>query len=222
MVKSRPGPLKRPRGQAKVLPPSPFLLGTDVTKTILAQGVRPKTNQELHSKLNRLVSAWVTAACVWSDAEWSLGDYRFVVFSIKVAPKIEVFVQLWSEPIEPVYWEVSSGRWNPPADKWLSGDRAERIKAFGFEIGGRAENFQKEVLIQSRANLTSVALTVIDILYAGFDYRGTARLEARICYESRAKSSRCWSPARRKTLERCSFTMVTGCYTIIMTKMRRY
>jgi hypothetical protein len=143
------------------------------------------TRQELHSALDGLVSAWAAAACVWK-AGWSLGDYRFVVFSIDVAPKTHVYVQLWSEPLEPVYWEVSSGRWNPPADKWLAGERSDRISAFGFEIGGRAENFQKEVPIQSRAELTSVARTIVDILYAGFDYRGTARLDAQICYRSRA------------------------------------
>jgi hypothetical protein len=148
----------------------------------------PMTQQELHSELDCLVSEWVAAACVWSNANLSLGDFRFVIFSTEVAPETEVFVQLWSEPLEPVSWEVSSGHWDPPAGKWLAGARSDRISAFGFEIGGRAENFQKEVLIQSQADVTSVALTIIDILYAGFDYRGTARLDARICYESRAKS----------------------------------
>jgi hypothetical protein len=46
------------------------------------------------------------------------------------------------------------------------------------------------VLIESQANLTSLALTVVDILYTGFDYRGTTRLEAHIRYESHAKSRR--------------------------------
>ena len=143
------------------------------------------SRQELHLALDRVVRAWVAAACVWKEG-WSLGDHRFVVFSIEVAPKTEVYVQLWSEPLEPVSWEVSSGRWNPPADEWLAGGRSDRIAAFGFDIGGRAENFSREVPIRSRADLTSVSRTIVDILYAGFDYRGKSELKARISYQTRA------------------------------------
>ena len=70
-----------------------------------------------------------------------LSDHRFVVFSIDIAPKVQAYLQFWSEPGEPVKWEVSSGRWSPPADKWLAGERSRRIAGFGFEIGGQAENF---------------------------------------------------------------------------------
>lgn len=138
MVESIRGPRKQSGGQAAVLPPSPLLLGADVTKTILAQRTRSMTRQELHSALDGPVSAWADAACALSNAGWSLGGYRFVVFSTDVSARVQVYVQLWSEPLELVSWEVSSGRWNPPADKWLAGERSDRISAFGFEIDGRA------------------------------------------------------------------------------------
>lgn len=41
MVKNIRGPVKRSGGQAEVLPPSPLLLGADVTKTILTKSRRP-------------------------------------------------------------------------------------------------------------------------------------------------------------------------------------
>jgi hypothetical protein len=181
--------LQERSSRPEVLPPSPLELGANTLETIFAPRKRQMSRLELHSALDGVVRAWVAATCVWTDG-WSLGDYRFVVFSINVAPETEVYVQLWSEPLEPVYWEVSSGRWNPPADKWLAGERAARISAFGFEVGGRAENFQREIAIQSKTDLADVGRTIVDILFTCFDYRGTSKLDAQICYESRAKLSR--------------------------------
>ena len=166
--------------------PPGFISGVDTTRTIFDTRQQPMSLEELHLALDRVVRAWVAATCVWKSG-WSLGEYRFVVFSIEVAPETEVYVQLWSEPLEPVLWEVSSGRWNPPADKWLAGERTHRISAFGFEIGGRADNFQRLVPIQSRSDLTSVSRTMVDILYLAFDYRGTAELNVHFGYQTRAE-----------------------------------
>jgi hypothetical protein len=128
-------------------------------------------------------------------------------------------VQLWSHHLNLFPGRCLWGHWAPPADKRLSGDWAEPL---GFKIGGRAENFQKEVLIESQANLTSLALTVVDILYTGFDYRGTQDWK-RIFATNRAPSrAECWSPALRRTLEKCSSNVVTGYCTIITTKMRQF
>jgi hypothetical protein len=57
----------------------------------------------------------------------AIGDHKFVCFSIDVARETRMYVQFWSEPLEPVLWEVSSGKWNRPADKWLAGERSERV-----------------------------------------------------------------------------------------------
>ncbi len=144
------------------------------------------SRQELHTSLDNIVRDWIAAACVWEEG-WLIGDYRFLVFSIAVAPRTQVYVQFWSEPFETVSWEVSSGKWNPPADKWLAGERSGRIAAFEFEIGGRAENFQREIGVASRADAAAVARTVVDILYAGFDYRGLNDLDVHLEYKSRAE-----------------------------------
>ena len=157
----------------------------DVEETLFAGGRSTFTREALHRRLDDAVGRWVAATCLW-DREFVLGDYRFVVFAIDVAPRTQVYVQLWSEPLEPVLCEVSSGRWNPPADKWLAGDRAAHIEAFGFAIGGQAENFQREFSVKSAADVRRLARVIVDIMYAGFDYRGLAPVEAHICYESRA------------------------------------
>jgi hypothetical protein len=56
--------------------------------------------------------------------------------------RASLFVNPWSEPLEPVRWQVSSGRTHEPTRRWLGPDRADRIRVFGFEIGGDAEDFQ--------------------------------------------------------------------------------
>jgi hypothetical protein len=141
---------------------------------------------ELQRVLGPEIARWIKAACLWDDTA-TIGDHRFVVFSIEVVPEIHVYVQFWSEPVEPVLWEVSSGRWNPPADKWLAGDRSRRIEAFGFEIGGKAENYRRTVELHTPADAVRIARTVVDIFYAGFDYRGLQPVEAQMVYESRAE-----------------------------------
>jgi hypothetical protein len=158
----------------------------DEVSGVLFPGTRtPMTQAQLRRTLAPVVARWIKAACLW-DRTAAMGDHRFVIFSIAVAPKVQVYVQLWSEPGEPVLWEVSSGKSDPPADKWLSGERSRRIEAFGFEIGGEAENFLKEVEIATPVHANQVARAVVDIFYACFDYRGLQALDGFMVYESRA------------------------------------
>jgi len=112
-----------------------------------------------------------------------------VVFSLDVAPETQLYVQFWSEPLEPVVWEVSSGRWNPPADEWLAGDRAARIEAMGFTIGGNAENYHREVEITTAADIAAIAKAVVKIFYSGFDYRGTAPILAKLVHDGRSETN---------------------------------
>jgi hypothetical protein len=105
-----------------------------------------------------------------------------------VAPETMVYVQFWSEPLEPVVWEVSSGRWNPPADEWLAGERAKRIEALGFAIDGNAENYHRTVEIETAADIADVAKAVVKIFLDGFDYRGTRQIRAKMTYQGRSKA----------------------------------
>ena len=103
----------------------------DIEQVIFKRRSRPLTRPKLHAALDRIVEKWVRQTCAWKPG-WHIGDYRFLVFNIDIDAKVSVYVQLWSEPLEPVQCEVSSGKWNPPADVWLAGERSDWIRALGL------------------------------------------------------------------------------------------
>jgi hypothetical protein len=154
-------------------------------ETIFPAQSRPLSRAALHAALDPIIRAWLRATCDWSEGG-GIGDYRFVSISTEVAPDTHVYIQFWSEPDDVVLWEVSSGRWNPPTDKWLAGERSRRIESFGFEIGGEAENYQREVHLRTPADYARAARTVVDIFWSAFDYRGLTPIDAVAAYESRA------------------------------------
>jgi hypothetical protein len=159
----------------------------ETLERVLFRGSRtPMDRRELHVALEPIVRAWLDAACTWDNP--AIGDYRFVIFSLEVAPDVVVYVQFWSEPFEPVLWEVSSGRPNPPADEWLAGERARRIEAMGFTIGGESENYQKEVAAETAADLAALSKAVVRIFSTAFDYRGTRPISVRLTYEGRSET----------------------------------
>lgn len=170
------------------MPPTIGHHGDTFERIIFPGKRRSMSRRDLHVALEPLLRAWIRAACTWTTTP-PLGDYRFVIFSLEVAPETEVYVQFWSEPFEPIVWEVSSGRWNPPADEWLAGERARRIEAHGFAIGGKAENYHRIVEIANAAEIAAVAKTVVRIFYDGFDYRGLRPITARLVHEGRAETN---------------------------------
>jgi hypothetical protein len=160
-----------------------------VLEQVIFKGCRkPMSRRDLHVALEPIFRRWLQAVSGWDDPV--IGDYKFVVFSLEVAPETEVYVQFWSEPFEPVRWEVSSGTWNPPADEWLAGDRARRIEAMGFQIGGRAGNYSRLVEMKRTAGIAAVAKAVVEVFYAGFDYRGTRPIHARLAHDGRSAMDR--------------------------------
>ena len=178
---------KKTPAASKGVAPVSVNRGENLDRVIFNGSRKPLDRRDLHVALEPIVRAWIRAACTWDAL--AIGDYRFVVFSLDVAPETQVYVQFWSEPHEPVVWEVSSGRWNPPADEWLAGDRAARIEALGFTIGGNAENYHREVQITTAADIAAVAKAVVRIFYSGFDYRGTAPIVAKLVHEGRSETS---------------------------------
>ena len=175
----------RPR-QTVVRPPARPETGSSIEGVIFPARAAVLSRTALHRALDRSVRSWLAAVCTW-DEGWSLGDHRFAAFYFKPTPATHVYVQFWSEPLEPVLWEVCSGRAHEATGDWIGSERAERIRTFGFEIGGPAENFRRQVDIDSPADLTSVARTVVDILYAAFDYRGAQPLHVEFGSGTRAE-----------------------------------
>lgn len=159
--------------------------GETLERIVFAGSRKRMTRRDLHVVLEPIFRSWIRAACSWDSL--AIGDYRFLIFEIEVAPETLLYVQFWSEPLEPVVWEVSSGRWNPPADEWLAGERASRIEAQGFAIGGNAENYHRTVDITTPADAAAVAKQVARIFYEGFDYRGAQSITARLVHEGRSE-----------------------------------
>ena len=158
----------------------------DVIEGVVYRGSRRTlSRRDVHVALEPIVRAWLRAVCAWDNP--NIGDFKFLIFSLEVAPETEVYVQFWSEPFEPVIWEVSSGTWNPPADEWLAGDRARRIEALGFSIGEKAENYNTSVEMRSPAAIAAVARTVAEIFYSGFDYRGRRPIHVKLVHDGRSE-----------------------------------
>jgi len=161
--------------------------GETIERVIFRASRRAMSRRDLHVALEPIFRRWIRAACSWDGL--ALGDYRFVIFSMTVAPDTDVYVQFWSEPMEPAVWEVSSGKWNPPADEWLAGDRARRIEALGFAIGGNAENYHRIIQLQSAADIAAAAKAVVEIFHSGFDYRGMRPIVAQMTHEGRSETN---------------------------------
>jgi hypothetical protein len=106
--------------------PSSLARGETLTQVIFRRSRKALDRRALHVAPEPVIARWLGATCLWEEP--TIGDHRFVVFSLDVAPGTQVYVQFRSEPLEPVLWEVSSGRWNPPADEWLAGSEPPASK----------------------------------------------------------------------------------------------
>ena len=135
-----------------------------------------KTFDELLKRCLPTLTARLWACCCWSDSMnngWKIGDYNFLIFSVTPEEDTHIYVQFWSEPQEAVTVEVSSGEWSPATLQYTGTTQKELLKRFGFQIGGRAKNFQKQVSISSSADAESVARDVLQIfLTRSLGYRG--------------------------------------------------
>lgn len=155
------------------------------TYVLLAPSKRPRTRAALKAALELVLKDVLSQVCLWDD-DWNVGDYRFCIFSYSLPGDVHIFLQFWSEPEDVVQWEVSSGKWNPPTEVYLEGQRAQRIVAAGFEMGGEAENYQKDVDVNTARDVTALARQVVALLYDALDYRGQQALDVQAVADSRA------------------------------------
>jgi hypothetical protein len=121
------------------------------------------------------LAARLWATCGWPESMaegWKIGDFNFLVVEAIPEPDARIYIQFWSEPLEMVSAEVSSGEWSPGTLKYLRAERRRQLKAFGFEIGGRAKNFQKAVRISTSQEAEAVAREALQLLFEVFGYRG--------------------------------------------------
>jgi hypothetical protein len=116
---------------------------------------------------------WTT--CCWSRSMsdgWKIGDFRFLILTTSPDNETQIYIRFWSEPQELVAEEVSSGEWAPGTLKYVGKRQRDFLKSLGFDVGGPASNFRKEVDISTAARAETVAREVLRILYEGFEYRG--------------------------------------------------
>ena len=155
------------------------------TYLLLPASKRLQTRARLMKALVPKVKTLLTEVCLWDD-EWEVGDYRFCVVSYDLPGDVHVFFQFWSEPDDAVMWEISSGKWYPPTEPYIAGSRAARIEAAGFEMGGEAENYQKEVEVRNARDVDTLARQVVAQFYDALDYRGQQDLLVQAVADSRA------------------------------------
>jgi hypothetical protein len=148
---------------------------TAIREWLLEDGADVQSLDDLIGLCLPTVTARLWATCCWPrrmGRTWKVGDFRYVIFSLEPDEETSLYVQFWSEPHEVVSAEVSSGNWTPGALRYLAAEARARIEAFGYQEGGNAGNYQKEVAITSPAEAEAAAREVLAIMFEAFGYRG--------------------------------------------------
>ena len=145
----------------------------------------PRTQTAIFAACETALLIHLKAACLWPerqrDKTWHIGDYSFHILEFSPAPGTEVYVQFWSEPDEEgVTFEISSGAWNPPADKYVDADKQELLRDHGFEVGGKANNFEKVIAVSTAKDVRALAREAVAILCKVLGYDGREPLTFRL------------------------------------------
>ena len=128
---------------------------------------------------HRALSAHLWTACCWSEdgSGSKIGDFNYLIISVAPDADTSLYVQFWSEPGERVLTEVGSGAWCPGAIRYIGPAQRKALDARGYALGGRAQNYGKELDIDSPAAAEAAALEVLHIFFDVFGYRGQWRLD---------------------------------------------
>jgi len=145
--------------------------------------------EELVERCHRALSAHVWTTCCWSEdgAGWKIGDFNFLIVSLKPDVDSSLYVQFWSEPREQVLMEVGSGEWCPAAIRYIGPTQRKALDARGYKVGGRAHNYRKDLVIDSAAAAEAAALEALHVLFEVFGYRGQWRLAVKRHHGERAE-----------------------------------
>jgi hypothetical protein len=143
----------------------------------------------LVERCHRALSAHLWTACCWSGlgAGWKIGDFNYLIVSVKPDADTSLYVQFWSEPRERVLTEISSGETNTWAIRYISSPQRQALESRGYAIGGRARNYAKELVIDSPVAAEGAALEVLQILFEVFGYRGQWPLSVELHKGERAE-----------------------------------
>lgn len=163
---------------------------SELTRTLLRPLRGGLDARALERKCLRPLSRLVWNACDWKGEEygerWKAGDFNFLVVESTFSSDAILYAQLWSEPLEPVLFEVCSGEMNPGAKRFLAEARA-KLLAMGFAAPEGEGNFRKEVGIWSPADAEVAAGEMLRVLSEVFGYSGGTPLTARLVRNERAR-----------------------------------
>jgi hypothetical protein len=177
-------------------------------KGILVKPLKtPRMATEIFAACEKQLLSHLRAVCMWPETDrnqsWRVGDYSFYVMFFNPAPRTQLYLQFWSEPDEGgAIFEVSSGAWNPPADKYVDTEKQELLRDHGFEIGGNANNFRKIVTIENAKDLRAVAREAVAIACKVMGYDGTLELGYKLNLQTQMTVRHVLSDVSPYTLEK--------------------
>ncbi len=150
--------------------------------------------EDIVARCGQRVCELVEEACRWrrnvvgrEGRAWKPGDHNILVFETTAAVDAELFVQFWSEPLEPIEWQVCSGQGRPAVKALLGPQAEEELRALGFEPGADPPNYRKTVTIANTGDARAVARETLRVFVEALGYRGRTPLVARIGAGTRAR-----------------------------------
>jgi hypothetical protein len=150
---------------------------------------RDLTLDQLLAHAVRPLARALRGTCVWGreHRRWEIGDYRFLVLSTRAAPDVSLFVQWWSEPMEPVVAEVCSGRRNAQVRRYLGAAGRRALGGFGYRLSKDSPNFRKLVRVDDESAVSAMAREALVVLHDVFGYRGRTALELHAVRDGRSR-----------------------------------
>ena len=159
---------------------------------LVPRATRRLTPDETRALAIDRVAAVVARTCEWGEPfeDWDVGDYRFLVLDFSPKKNVGLYVQIWTEPGEPVLIEACSGAWNPTARPYVKAPQRAALRKLGYRVGGQARNYQKYWTLSPLADARALADELLSILVEVFAYRGQRPLDLTYCSEGRTKDGR--------------------------------
>ena len=171
-----------PSADMQALPPLEPYSPAKVEGVLCCGTIQPRKRERILDIAMPSLSHLVRQATDWGEApddEDRLGDFRFLILNVQTGGGIDACVQLWSEARGNVILEVGPGdRPDPRLQAFADEVRAELLDR-GFEIGGNANNFRKELPLQGGKEFGRFAREMMAIVVHVLGYDGTVDLRCR-------------------------------------------